>query len=99
MLSHQWCWPSEAPASKAGRCLLAGFGSKSLTLELTKLKERVVGGGHDGSRDLISVAMEIPSSLMWGRQRMDDNSHDTSGRGTSTRHLQHGAVGKVAVLD
>lgn len=47
--SHRWQWPLQAPASKAGRCLLARVGSKSLTLELTKFIERVVGDNHDHS--------------------------------------------------
>ena len=97
--SYQWRWPLQASASKAGRCLLAGMGSKSLTLELTKFMEKVVGDGCDCSRDLSSVVVEIPSSFMQGRRGTDDYRHDTSDRGTSTGELQCAAAGKLAVPD
>lgn len=76
--SHQWWWPSQAPASKAGRSLLAGVGNKSLILELTKFMERVVGDGRDCSRDLSSVAVEILANLAQGRRGTDKyNTYST----------------------
>lgn len=68
--SQQWSWPLQAPAFKAGRCLLVGAGSKSLILVLSKFMEKVVGDGPDHSRHLSSVAVEDP---IWSRAGKEGN--------------------------